>query len=211
MSKISHSIDSNGSISSNITNDLISKIEVIKINEEIIIPNIDVSNNDTLILKTIAKGATGPPGGIAEIAYLYNTIDQIIEKNSCACFSNAGVVTPSFVCFENEISEIQISIGGLYKIAYVVSGFPVDTREQTIKFSVLIGPKNNQIIAPGSTYESFVYKGQLYGKIIIHIDPGDVVSLLNTSNTAVQLNPPNNNTNDTLLATNVALSIKLLK
>jgi len=126
-----------------------------------------------------ATGATGAPGtpgasgaGLSAYAYIYNLVPQTIAIQGSVLFDSNGVLlgikhTPGG-------AGITVDSGGIYSVFFSLSG------TEPSQFGLFV----NGVVAPGSIYGSGAGTQQNNGQIVLSLNAGDTLSLVNFSSAA---------------------------
>ncbi|PIT83090.1 collagen-like protein [Limnohabitans sp. 15K] len=145
---------------------------------------------------TGATGATGPAGGgLSAYGYIYALIRQDVAIDAAVLFDGQS----GLVNIENKAGSSDISIleNGNYLVSFSVSG------TQSNQFAIFV----NGRVVPGSIYGSGAGTQQNNGQVIVRLEKGDTVTLVNYhSAAAVGLQSLSGGTEE-----NVVASVTLLK
>lgn len=110
---------------------------------------------------------------IGEYAYIYNTDQQVVPIDAPVAFSDNGLITSGITHVPGS-STINIVNPCIYAVTYSVSG------TEPNQFALFV----NGVLVPGSRYGSGAGTQQNNGQVIVQLDAGDAVQLINSSSAA---------------------------
>jgi hypothetical protein len=120
-----------------------------------------------------ATGATGPAGGLAEYAYVYNAAIEVVPLEAAVTFDSNGVMTPG-ITHAPGAAGITVANAGAYKVTFSVSATGPN------QMSLFV----NGVVVPGTTYGSGAGTQQNTGQAILTLAAGNVLTVVNHSSAA---------------------------
>jgi hypothetical protein len=137
---------------------------------------------------TGATGVTGPTGAtgstgsspVEAFAYVYNQSPQVVATESAVIFDSNGLATAGLT-HTLGTAPIVVGVAGIYRVTFSVSGMEPN------QFAVYV---DGVFVVPGSDYGSGAGTQQNVGQVLVALNPGDTITLVNQgSATAVTLAP----------------------
>jgi hypothetical protein len=127
---------------------------------------------------TGATGLTGTAGtGLSDYGYVFNLSAQVVPLETAVTFDSNGLGTPGITHAPGK-SGITLADPGDYKVTFSVSG------AEPCQFALFV----NGVAVTESVYGSGAGTQQDNGQVILAVNAGDVVTLVNhTSAAAVTL------------------------
>lgn len=113
------------------------------------------------------NGSTGIPGGLLGYGYIYNTSTQIVPSESSVIFDSNGLINGFIHTAPSPF--VVITSSGVYKIDFSVTGNIPN------QFAIFV----NDVPQPSSIYGSSIGTQQNNGSVILSLNTGDVVTLVN--------------------------------